>query len=139
MALLVEHFVLDVEPLADLDQHSDQFGRLAFGHQIDLKIEMRAPVGELAHAILFHQHKGRHQHGLERDNLVQDREGVSVKRVRQRRQAGVDRHPDSNADQLQRDEAQRADEPADIFVNRLAAGPAPVRRLLRVDDGVDVL
>jgi len=47
-ALLVEHLVLDVKPLADLKQHPDDLGRLAFNQQVDLKIQVRAPVRKLA-------------------------------------------------------------------------------------------
>jgi hypothetical protein len=43
-ALLVEHLVLNVKPLANLQQHSNDLGRLAFSQQVDLKIQMRAPV-----------------------------------------------------------------------------------------------
>src|ERR1022692_2948285 len=53
-AFLVEHLLLDVKPLADLQQHSNDLGRLAFSQQVDLKIQMRAPVRKFAHAILLH-------------------------------------------------------------------------------------
>jgi hypothetical protein len=52
--------VLDVKPLADLQQHSNDPGRLAFSQQVDLKIQVRAPVRKLAHAVLLHQHECGH-------------------------------------------------------------------------------
>jgi hypothetical protein len=51
---------LDVKPLADLQQHSNALGRRAFGQQVDLKIQMRAPIRQFAHSILPHQHECGH-------------------------------------------------------------------------------
>ena len=58
---------VDLEMLRYLAHHIQDAGGFLFGQQVDLKIEVIAPLGALVHGILPDQHERRQQHGLERE------------------------------------------------------------------------